>query len=188
MMPRMPSDPMNRRSGLGPAPEPGRRRVSIGPARRDDAQALDEVVDVRRQRRKMAAGAGGDPAAQGSNIRSSAGNVEKRQPVRLERRLEREAENAGLDRAARLVAIHFEHAVQAPHVEADRARITVADDGLDAAHHRRAGAERNDRDLRSRRPVEHGGDVGFRLRERDVVRRVGEIASEGAHVSGYDLP
>jgi hypothetical protein len=28
MMPRMPSEPMNMRSGLGPAPEPGRRRVS----------------------------------------------------------------------------------------------------------------------------------------------------------------
>ncbi len=32
MMPKMPSEPMNRRSGLGPAPEPGRRRVSSVPA------------------------------------------------------------------------------------------------------------------------------------------------------------
>ena len=32
MMPRMPSEPRTMRSGLGPAPEPGRRRVSIVPA------------------------------------------------------------------------------------------------------------------------------------------------------------
>ena len=32
MMPRMPSEPRNMRSGLGPAPEPGRRRVSSVPA------------------------------------------------------------------------------------------------------------------------------------------------------------
>ena len=32
MMPKMPSEPMNMRSGLGPAPEPGRRRVSSVPA------------------------------------------------------------------------------------------------------------------------------------------------------------
>ena len=31
MTPRMPSEPMNMRSGLGPAPDPGRRRVSITP-------------------------------------------------------------------------------------------------------------------------------------------------------------
>ena len=31
MTPRMPSDPMKRRSGLGPAPEPGSRRDSITP-------------------------------------------------------------------------------------------------------------------------------------------------------------
>ena len=33
--PRMPSEPMNRRSGLGPAPEPGRRRVSTRPRSHD---------------------------------------------------------------------------------------------------------------------------------------------------------
>ena len=31
MMPRVPSEPMNSRSGLGPAPEPGRRRDSSAP-------------------------------------------------------------------------------------------------------------------------------------------------------------
>ena len=31
MMPRIPSEPMNIRSGLGPAPEPGRRRDSSVP-------------------------------------------------------------------------------------------------------------------------------------------------------------
>ena len=66
-------------------------------------------------------------------------------------------------------------------VEADRAGVIVADDRLDAADHRRAESERNDRDFRSRRPVEQCGDVGFVPGEGDEIGRIGEIAIEGAH-------
>ena len=90
-------------------------------------------------------------------------------------------------RAARLTEFDFEHAVQTPHVEADRGLVRVADDRLDAADHRRAGAERNNGDLRAARPVEQRGDVGFGLGQRDVVRRIGEIAGEGAHSLGVGL-
>ena len=66
MMPRMPSEPMNRRSGLGPAPEPGRRRVSTTPAGVTHPQRLDELVDVR-----VAASRSGRPSASRSSRRAT---------------------------------------------------------------------------------------------------------------------
>ena len=67
------------------------------------------------------------------------------------------------------------------HVEADRAGVAVADRRLDPADDRGAAAERNDRDLRAARPIEHGRDVGFALRQGDEIGRVGEVARERAH-------
>ena len=101
--------------------------------------------------------------------------------MRLQRRLDRRAQDAGLDARGAANRVHFEHAVQAPHVEADGARITIADDRLDASHHRRTGAKGNDGDSCAARPVEQCGNVSFRLGQRDEIRRVGEVAGEGAH-------
>ena len=47
--PRIPSEPMNMRSGLGPAPDPGNRAFPVA-ARRHDAQAFDEIVYMRVRR------------------------------------------------------------------------------------------------------------------------------------------
>ena len=88
-------------------------------------------------------------------------------------------------RAARRVDL--EHPVQAPHIEAHRPGIGVADRRLDAADDRGAAAERNDGDLRAARPVEHGGDLGFVRRQGDEVGRVGEVAREGADRLGIGL-
>ena len=65
MTPRMPSEPMNMRSGLGPAPEPGQAARFQHAARRDHAQAFDEIVDMGVEAGEMAARAGRDPAAEG---------------------------------------------------------------------------------------------------------------------------
>ncbi len=86
--PRMPSEPASRRSGLGPAPEPGRRRDSHTPDGRDRARGLQEVLDVRPDRREMARGAGGDPAAERRQL-ERLGEVAEREPVLAEGRLER---------------------------------------------------------------------------------------------------
>ena len=104
--------------------------------------------------------------------------------MRLQRRLDRGAQDAGLNARGAAGGVHFEHAVQAPHVEADGARVSIADDRLDAAHHRRAGAERNDRDLRAARPVEHGGDVGFGFGQRDEVGALAKSRAKARTVSG----
>ena len=128
----------------------------------------------------MAAGAGGDPAAQGRELEALR-IVAKREPMGLQRRLDRRAANAALDARGAARAVHLEHPVEMAHVEADRPGVAVADRGLDAAHDRGAATERNDRDFRAARPVEHGCDVGFALRQGDEIGRVGEIAREGAH-------
>ena len=64
MIPSAPSEPIIIRSGLGPAPEPGRRRDSIDAGGRDRADAFDEIVDMGVERGEVAAGAGRDPAAE----------------------------------------------------------------------------------------------------------------------------
>ena len=56
----------------------------------------------------------------------------------FERRLDRGAAHAGLNARGAAGDVHFEHAVEMPHVEADSAGEAVADDRLDAADHRRA--------------------------------------------------
>ena len=145
----------------------------------DRAQAFDEIVDVGVERGEMAAGARRDPAAQRRELEALR-IVPDGEAVRFQRRLDRRSPDAALDsrRPARLVDL--EHPVQAAHIEAHRAGIGAADRRLDAADDRGAGAERNNGDLGAARPVEHVGDIGFVLGQGDEVRRIGEVAREGA--------
>ena len=83
MMPRMPSEPIIRRSGLGPAPEPGRRRDFDGAVRRHRAQRFHEIVDVGVERREMAAAARRDPAAE-RGIFEALRKMAQREPVRTQ--------------------------------------------------------------------------------------------------------
>ena len=64
----MPSDPINSRSGLGPAPDPGRRRALPLSRGRDRAHRLHHVVHVGEPGGEVAAGARRDPAAQGREL------------------------------------------------------------------------------------------------------------------------
>ena len=154
--------------------------------RRDHADAFDEIVDVGVERREVAPRAGGDPAAERRELEALR-IVADRKAVRFQGRLDRRAANAALDARGAARAVHLEHAVEMAHVEADRSLVSVADDRLDAADHRGAGAERHDRDLRPARPIEHGFDVGFGLGQRDKVRRVGEVAVKRADGLGVRL-
>ena len=70
------------RSGLGPAPEPGRRRRLDHALRRDGAQRFHEIVDVGVERREMAAAARRDPAAE-RRILEALRKMAQREPVRL---------------------------------------------------------------------------------------------------------
>ena len=86
--PRIPSEPISIRSGEGPAPEPGSRRLSPLPARGDRPHRLDQVVDVGVERREVAAGAGRDPAAE-RRVLERLREVAQREAVLLQLLLER---------------------------------------------------------------------------------------------------
>ena len=165
------------RSGLGPAPEPGRRRALQRAGRRHHARAFDEVVDVGVERGVVAARAGGDPAAQG---RAAIGlHVVAHGERRLAQRvLDRGAVDAALDARRLADVVDLQDLV---HV-AGRDRHDLVERGLrlDALHHRRAAAvgDRLGADLVA--PVEHAHDVLLGLREGDRVGRIGHRAHEHA--------
>ena len=145
MMPRLPSEPRNRRSGDGPAPEPGRRRDSLMPVGRDDPQRLDEVVDVRVHAGVVAAGAGRQPAAERRQLERLR-EVAQRVAVRAELLLEHRSEGAGLDPRRPRHRVDLEHPVEAAEIDRDDAGEPVTDGALDAADDRRAAAVGDRRD------------------------------------------
>ena len=90
MMPRLPSEPRKRRSGDGPAPEPGRRRDSLipdGVTTRIDSTKSSMCVYTRGV---VAAGAGRQPATERRQLERLR-EVPQRQPVRAQLLLERRA-------------------------------------------------------------------------------------------------
>ena len=96
IIPSVPSEPISIRSGETPAPEPGSRRDSHTPAGRERPHRLDQVVDVGVERGEVAAGAGGDPAAERRELKRLR-EVAQGEPVRAELLLEARAGGAGLD-------------------------------------------------------------------------------------------
>ena len=88
--PRMPSEPISIRSGLGPGARARQAPRLDRPARRDRGDRLDEVVDVRVERREVAAGARRDPAAERRELERLR-EVAQRQAVRAQLVLERRA-------------------------------------------------------------------------------------------------
>ena len=123
--------PVGARAGAGAGQAARLHRAG----RRDGADAFDEIVDMRIERGEMAAGAGRDPAAQGRELEALR-IVADREAVRFQGRLDRRPAYAALNARSAARVVHLEHSVEMAHVEADRARVAVADDRLDAAHHR----------------------------------------------------
>ena len=154
MTPRVPSEPSNRRSGLGPAPEPGRRRVSTGPGGVTRAA-------TRRSRRcgcrggEVAAGAGGDPAAQ-------RGELERLREVAQREAVRRGAASSSAGpgrpawmRAARETRVDLEHAGRGAPGRRRPRRGSRSTPRLDAAHHAGAAAVGDRRGAGGGAPVEH---------------------------------
>ena len=154
--------------------------------RRDDAQRLDELVDVRDERREVTAGPRRDPAAE-RRVLEALREVTQREPVRLELRLERRTARAGLDASGERRAVDLEHAVEALEVEAHRRRVRLADRGLDAAAHARPAAERDRRGALAVEPVEQRNQVTLVAREGDQVGRRRHVPAEHAYRVGQRL-
>ena len=107
--------------------------------------------------------------------------------MRLQRGLDRRAAHTGLDARGAAGPVDLEDPVEPTQIEADGAGIAVADDRLDTADDRGAASERDDGDVRSARPLEHGGHVRLARGNGDEVRRVGEVALKGANRLGIGL-
>src|SRR5262249_14971184 len=106
--------------------------------------------------------------------------VTERQPVWSELLLERRPEDARLDARGSRRTVDFEHAVEPRKVDGHRARVAIADDGLDAAHDARAAAVRYRGRAHPGAPVENRGDLVLRARVGDDVRGMREVAAKAA--------
>jgi len=71
----VPSEPIRRRAGSGPAPDPGSRRFSYGLGGVIARYALHEFINMCEERRVVAALSGGDPP-RASTFQRTAGSVE----------------------------------------------------------------------------------------------------------------
>ena len=121
--------------------------------RRHRAQAFHELVDVGVERGVVTAGSRGDPAAEGGEAEGLR-EVPQRQPRRLELGFERGPEHPALDAGRAGGSVDLQNLVQAAEIDGQHARETVADVGLDAAHHCGTGAVGNDREPGVARPIE----------------------------------
>ena len=180
----MPSEPMNRRSGLGPAPEPGRRRVSITPLRRHHAQAFDEIVDMRVERSRNGRPSASRSSRRVSNIRSSAENGASVRPCGFSW-----ASSAGPKAPASIRAAREVASISSTRPRCARSMVTAAlwrlvAPMLDAAAHARAAAERRERRSDAAGPIHDGRNLRLGARIGDDVGRAIVLAEHGAHVIG----
>ena len=172
---------------LGADQQPVRARARAGAGQapalpraggRERTDRLDEVVDVRVQRGEVAAGAGGDPAAQ-RRVLERLRVVAQGQAVLAQPGLELRPGGAGLDAGGARDRVHLEHAVQRLEVDAHGGVLGHA--GLHAAHHAGAAAEGDRRGARVGAPGQQLLELALVARVGHHVGRVVEAAAKGAH-------
>ncbi len=170
MMPRVPSEPRNIRSGEGPAPEPDSRRT-------DHPHGFGQVVDVGVERREVPArGASGKPAAQAGESEGLR-EMAQRETVRAELIFDRGPQRARLDPCRPTHPVDLEHRTQCTDVHRDRRLVEAR---LDTADHRAATTVWDRRNLFSGTPIQHIDNVLFAARPRDQVGHMVEVAQQVA--------
>ena len=157
-----------------------------GAGRRHRAQRLHEIVDMGVEHGEMAAGAGRDHAADRRH-REALREMAQGEAVGLQRRFEIRHPRAAADARGAGRPVDLGHAGHAHRGQRDRRRVAVADLRLDAADHRAAAAERDQRRPGVRRPVHDRQHLLFGLREGDDVGNVGRLPVEHAHGVGQRL-
>ena len=138
------------------------------------------VVDVGAERREVATGARGDPAAE-RRVLERLRVVAQRQAVLAQLLLEPRPGGARLNASRLRDRVHVEHAVEPLEVDRDDAREAVADGRLDATHDARPASERDRRRAALLAPVEHGLELSLVPRVSDHVGKMVEAAAEGPH-------
>src|SRR5262249_19050573 len=131
-------------------------------------------------RREVAAGAGGDPAAERAELERLR-EMPERETVRAEALLECRPEDARLDARGPRRAIDLEHAVEVLQIDRDRAAVRVVAGRLAAAAPAGRAAVRHGGDVLGRAPFEEREDLRLVTRERDDVGRIRVLAAKSAH-------
>ena len=184
MIPSTPSDPRNSRSGLGPAPDPGSRRVCTTPAGVTTrtlstnssiwvnrlAKCPPERVAIQPPsvENSKLCGKCRSVSPCGRNCASSAG---PNTPPSI--RAAREAASTSSTRSSC--------------AQVDRDRAARGGRRRHPAHHAAAGAERDHLRAGARRPVQHRDQPCLVRRIRHHVRRVGVVAEQAAQRVGIAL-
>ena len=177
----MPSEPIRSRSGLGPAPEPGRRRLSQGPrgvsARTDSTKSSMCVWSVAKCPPARV-------AIQPPSVEYSKdwGKWRRVSPCSLELSLEARPGGAGLDAGGARDRVDLEHPVERPQVDRDRAGVGLGlQPRLDPAHHAGAAAEGDRRRSGLLAPGQHPLQLRLAGRVGHHVRGMVEAASKRPH-------
>ena len=179
--PRIPSraeqQPVGRRAGAGARQPP--RLPHAG--RRDRADRLDEVVDVRLSPSRSARRRASRSSRRASRARTTAGSSAASARARASCSSSAGPSAPAWMRAARETASTSSTRSSAPRSSVTAPANACRDARLDAADDARAAAERDDRRADVGRPFEHALDVGLVARARDDVGRVVDPPAERAH-------
>ena len=177
MTPSVPSEPMNSRSGAGPAPFAGQATRFHQPLGSDHAERFHKIVNVGIERGVMAAGAGGDPAAQGGKLEGLR-EMAERQPMGAELLLQGRAVNSGLDVRRPGGLVYFQHLAQVLQVQRDHPGEPFSHVGFDPAHHAGAAPIGNCGHVSFAAPVQERRHLGLVAGKGHEIRRMPELALE----------
>lgn len=124
---------------------------------------------------EMASRPGGQPAAEGGEL-EGLGEEPQAVPLRPQLVLQLWAEDSGLHERGPAGAVDLQNLVHRAHVQADHTGVVVAHPRFDAAHHRGAAAEGDDRDTDITAPVQDADDLVLRGGAHHEVGHVGQLS------------
>jgi len=180
-MPRVPSLPRTRRSGLGPAPLPGSRRRLPDAHRCHHTSRLDEVVDMGMVRGVMAAGAGRYPTSERRKFKALR-EMTQCESVGPQLVFQGRTVDASLDQGGAGKFVNLQDLVQGSQV--DGYHSVEVPGWLYPSHGGTATAVGNHRVTLAPAPVHNPLHLMLVTGECHYVGRVGELEAEGLYPVG----
>ena len=171
--------------GRGPGARPRQPPALPGPPRRDRPHRLDQVVDVRVERREVPARPRRHPTPE-RRVLERLRKVPQRQPVLPQLILQPRPGSPRLNPRGQRLRIDLEHPIQPLQIERDHRPILQP--RLHPTDHTRPTAERNDRGPLSLSPREHHLDLRLVLGKRHQIRRILEFPPKPPHHVPIGLP
>jgi len=173
--------PVRRGPGAGARQPPALPQA----AWRDRPHRLDQVVDVRVERREMPARPGRDPTAQG-RVLERLREVPQGQPALAQLLLQTRPGRPRLDPRRQRLRVDLQHPVQPPQVE--RHERPIPEPPLDPADDTRPAAERDHGRALGLAPGQHRLDLRLVPRQRHQIGRIRELPPKPPHNVPIRLP